>query len=170
MKNKLKRTEFFCWLIACGLGTLLHFVYEWTGKNPLVGLFCPVNESTWEHLKLLFYPIMVVSIPEYLILRKQGNVFLCTKFLSALLGMGLTVVMFYTYVGVYGKNVDALNIILYFIAMAVAYIFSCHRLENWNSCTVSPCICLMGICCMVILFAAFSVYPLPIGLFQPPIL
>jgi hypothetical protein len=169
MKKKQKITEFVCWLIACGIGTLLHFVYEWLGKNPLVGLFCPVNESTWEHLKLIFYPILVVSIPEYFLLRKQCDLFLCTKFLSVLLGMGLTVVGFYTYVGVYGKNVDAVNIILYFAAMAAAYLFSNYRLANRSSCTVSPGFCLVGICGLVILFAVFSVYPPPIGLFQSPI-
>jgi hypothetical protein len=169
MKKKQKITEFVCWLLACGLGALLHFVYEWSGENLLVGLFCPVNESTWEHLKLVFYPIFLVSIPEYFLLHKQADIFLCTKFLSALLGMGLTVVLFYTYVGVYGKNVDAVNIILYFIAMAAAYIFSSHRLGNQSSRPVSPCLCLVGICCMVILFAVFSVYPPPIGLFQSPI-
>jgi hypothetical protein len=111
MDKKQNKTEFVCWLIACGLGTFLHFVYEWSGKNLLVGLFCPVNESTWEHLKLVFYPILVVSIPEYFFLCRQYDRFLCTKFLSALLGMGLTVVLFYTYVGVYGENVDVVNII-----------------------------------------------------------
>jgi hypothetical protein len=169
MKKKLKITELVCWIIACGLGTLLHFVYEWSGKDPLVALFCPVNESTWEHLKLLFYPILVVSIPEYFILRKQCGLFLCTKFLSALLGMGLTVVLFYTYVGVYGKNVDAVNIILYFIAMAAAYIFSCYRLADRSSRSAFPGLCLAGSCLMVILFAVFSVYPPTIGLFQSPI-
>jgi hypothetical protein len=169
MKHKRKITEFVCYLIACGLGTLFHFVYEWSGENPLVGLFCPVNESTWEHLKLLFYPILIVSIPEYFVLRKRYDNFLCTKFLSALLGMGLTVVLFYTYVGVYGKNVDVVNIILYFAAMAAAYIFSCHRLADRGSRAISPWLCLVGIYGIVILFAVFSVYPPSIGLFQSPI-
>ena len=39
------------------LGTLLHFVYGWSSSNMLVGLFAAVNESTWEHMKLAFYPI-----------------------------------------------------------------------------------------------------------------
>jgi hypothetical protein len=80
--------------------------------------------------------------------------------------MGLTVVLFYTYVGVYGKNVDAMNIMLYFIAMAAAYIFSNHRLANRSSQTVSPWLCLVGICCMIVLFAVFSVYPPQIGLYM----
>jgi phosphatidylserine synthase len=82
--------------------------------------------------------------------------------------MGLTVVLFYTYVGVYGKNVDALNIILYFAAMAAAYIFSNRRLAGRNSHTVSPNLCVAGILCVVILVAVFSVYPPKIGLFQSP--
>jgi hypothetical protein len=47
MKKKRKITEIVCWLVACGLGTVLHFVYGWSGNNTFVGLFAPVNESTW---------------------------------------------------------------------------------------------------------------------------
>ena len=36
-------------------GTILHFTYEWSGENTIVGLFSATNESTWEHLKLLFF-------------------------------------------------------------------------------------------------------------------
>ena len=39
------------------LGTLLHFTYRWSGRNPLIGLIAPVNESVWEHMKLLFFPM-----------------------------------------------------------------------------------------------------------------
>lgn len=28
-------------------GTLLHFAYEYSLENPLVAMFAPVNESTW---------------------------------------------------------------------------------------------------------------------------
>ena len=48
-------------------GTLLHFVYDWSGQNPLVGFFAPVNESTWEHMKLLFFPMLLyglVAVPK----------------------------------------------------------------------------------------------------------
>ena len=40
-------------------GTLLHFVYEWSGESLFVGIFSPINESVWEHLKLLFFPMSV---------------------------------------------------------------------------------------------------------------
>ena len=43
-------------LVAAFLGTLNHFLYFLSGQSPIVALFCPVNESVWEHLKLLYFP------------------------------------------------------------------------------------------------------------------
>ena len=37
-------------------GTLLHFLYDWTNNN-IVAAFTAVNESTWEHMKLLYFPL-----------------------------------------------------------------------------------------------------------------
>ena len=45
-------------------GTLLHFAYEYSMENPLVAMFAPVNESTWEHMKLLFWPGEYGSMPK----------------------------------------------------------------------------------------------------------
>ena len=58
MKRELRRWE-IVGFIATGLfGTLLHFVYEWTGGNRVIAVFSAVNESTWEHMKLLFIPFL----------------------------------------------------------------------------------------------------------------
>ena len=43
-------------------GTLLHFAYEYSMENPLVAMFAPVNESTWEHMKLCFFPMLVYAL------------------------------------------------------------------------------------------------------------
>ena len=56
-------------LVAAFLGTLNHFLYFLSGQSPIVALFCPVNESVWEHLKLLYFPFLFVSIWEYLSLH-----------------------------------------------------------------------------------------------------
>ena len=48
------------------LGTLNHFLYELSGGAAIFALFCPVNESTWEHLKLLFFPYLFASIWQYI--------------------------------------------------------------------------------------------------------
>ena len=53
--------EIIFMIIAMGAGTLFHFIYEWSGFHPLAGLFAPVNESTWEHLKMLFFPVLLLT-------------------------------------------------------------------------------------------------------------
>ena len=40
-------------------GTLGHFVYEWSGGAVWTAWLFPVNESVWEHLKLLILPAVV---------------------------------------------------------------------------------------------------------------
>ena len=56
-------------------GTLLHFVYEWSGESLFVGIFSPINESVWEHLKLLFFPMSVWILIGYFIFGKTENAY-----------------------------------------------------------------------------------------------
>nr|WP_236945659.1 DUF6512 family protein [Enterocloster clostridioformis] len=69
------------------LGTLLHFTYRWSGRNPLIGLIAPVNESVWEHMKLLFFPMLLFGLwslkgeTDACISVWSAGIFLCTPFL-----------------------------------------------------------------------------------------
>ena len=62
MQKRLLRWELIGFAFTGAVGTLLHFVYEWTGGNPLIAAFCAVNESTWEHMKLLAVPWLVWTV------------------------------------------------------------------------------------------------------------
>lgn len=53
------------------LGTLFHFVYDWSGQMWFVGLLVPVNESTWEHMKLLFVPMLIYIMLGNLYIKRQ---------------------------------------------------------------------------------------------------
>lgn len=115
------KTNLFRFIFISVLGVLLHFTYEWSGDNAVVGLFSAVNESTWEHLKLLFFPFLLLTILEVLL---RGNMlpeqFLPARVLGILAGMGGIVVGFYTLQGVLGRNYDALNIALYFAGVLLS--------------------------------------------------
>lgn len=168
MTHSLKTTELFSYLTACILGVLFHFIYEWSGENAVAGLFFPINESTWEHLKLIFFPILFVSVLESLFLKQSYQNFICVKLLSSLLGMFLTVVCFYTYLGVYGKNSDVTNILIYFLSMGAAYLFSYHALNRKRYMTLPAKFCYLGFAFMLVLFFIFTLFPPKIGLFLPP--
>jgi phosphatidylserine synthase len=105
---------------------------------------------------------------EYALFGRSYKNFICGKFLSILVGMGVTVVLFYTYLGIYGKNVDAINIIIYFIAMASAYLFGYRFIYIKQKNCHYPALCLAGLIILLLLFWVFTVFPPELPLFVSP--
>ena len=77
------------------IGTLLHFTYGWSGENPFVALYSPVNESVWEHLKLLFFPVLLYTFFEIIVLYKTSGQFLTSRLLAVCVGMFFYRVLFF---------------------------------------------------------------------------
>ena len=73
LKNKFLRFQIFSLFFTYVLGTILHFTYEWSNENSIVALFSAVNESTWEHLKLLFFPMLITIIIGYFYLKTEKD-------------------------------------------------------------------------------------------------
>ena len=116
MTFKKTITAFF---IISILGTLGHFIYKWTGDNKFVGYIFSVNESTWEHLKLLFFPTVFYSVFEYFFAKEKPENYIPAVVISVVCGMITIVALFYTISGVIGYNIDFLNIAIYYIGVAV---------------------------------------------------
>lgn len=151
------------------LGSLAHFFYEWSGYSFIVGLFSAVNESVWEHLKLLFFPYLIWSIIEFFALDKNKAVF-PAKALGAVSGMTAIVVFFYVYTGITGENIDFLNIISFFIGVAVSFAVDYTLIKNEKFSTTSGTV--IGITALLIImmfFILFTVFPVKIPLFKDPI-
>ena len=67
--RKWRKWELAGLFVTLILGNLLHFVFDWSGENSIVAAFAAVNESTWEHMKLLVIPWVVWSLVEAVVLR-----------------------------------------------------------------------------------------------------
>ena len=106
---------------AVALGILNHFLYQLSGRQAFAALFCPINESIWEHLKLLFFPILFVSVAEYLRYRPDPVRFFYYRFLAAICAMGSTVTLFYTYTGVIGRNFFVADILILLFSILFAF-------------------------------------------------
>lgn len=163
--KSIKKYEIISCILACLLGIFFHFLYDLSGKNFILGFFIPVNESIWEHLKLIFYPIVIVSIVEYYFFNIKCEGFFKIKLISVILGMTLTVVLYYTYSGIIGREFDYINIGIYFIAMILSYIYSYNKQKKEDICQSSSCLLIFGI--IMIAFAYLTVFPLPIEIFNP---
>lgn len=61
-RKKQRRAVIVIALLTFGVAFIQHFAYEFLGENKIVGLFAPINESVWEHLKLTFYPMVVFML------------------------------------------------------------------------------------------------------------
>ena len=155
--------------IIIGLfGTIGHFLYEWTGENTLIGYFFPVNESTWEHLKLLFFPTALFSLIEYFIIKDKRS-YVPAAALSLIVGLISIVVIFYTYSGVLGFKIEWFNIAIYYIALIIMLILKNLLLQsNIVEGRFATFLSLLWFLAMAIMFVIFTYNPLDLGIFKEP--
>jgi len=152
------------------LGPLLHFTYEWSGDSFAVGLFSAVNESVWEHLKMLIVPMLVSTLIEYIFYGRRIACFLPVRLLSILLGMLVIITVFYTYTGILGKSYVVVDIILYFVAVYLSFRYSYLRLESGESCSYFVhVLAAMGLLLLAAAVVVFTLNPPEIPLFQDPL-
>lgn len=168
-KNVILRYELFGMLFVSILGGLLHFTFEMSGFNPVVGIFSAVNESVWEHLKLGFWPIILLTIMEYFLIKKQANNFFLGKATSALAIIIIIPVIFYSYTIFTGESIFLIDILSFFFAVIIGQILS-YKILTYNQLSKkSEWISMAVLIILAILFVAFTFYPPHLPLFQDPI-
>lgn len=166
-KNKILKFTIFSGIFVMILGTLLHFTYEWSGNNTFVASFSAVNESTWEHLKLLFFPMFLTTILGYFYFRKISSNFLCAQLLGILTAILFTITFFYTYTGIVGTNFAFVNISIFFVAVVLGELVSYKILVSDFKC--NSYIVLFFITLLLICFITFTYFTPKIGLFKDPV-
>lgn len=149
-------------------GTLLHFLYEWTGESILVAPFSGTNESTWEHMKLLYWPLLFFAIAQYPFF-KHSNSYWCVKLLGTITGLVLIPVLFYTYNGAFGKSPDWVNIIIFYLSAAAAFLLEWWLFKKDALRCRRPWLAFAAICILGVLFVWFTFLPPQIPLFRDPI-
>ena len=149
-------------------GTILHFLYDWTGGSILASPFSGVNESTWEHMKLLFWPLFIYALVQRLFFKNQKN-YWCVKLAEILLGLLLIPVLFYTYNGVFGKSPDWINIAIFYITTALVFLSEWWAYKNDRVQCGHPRLAFAAICLIGVLFVVFTFAPPQIPLFRDPL-
>lgn len=123
----MKRLYIVGFFLVLIFGSFLHFSYDLSGESKLVAVFSSVNESTFEHLKLFFWPYVFFTIFERLKCGYKKN-FVFVKMLSLFFGMAVIVTVFYAYTAVLGKNYLILDILTFCLGDAAAFILSSRLL------------------------------------------
>jgi len=90
------------------VASALHFAYELSNFWRPMAVFGSVNESTWEHLKLFFWPGLVISLVQYAYIRDKANNYWLGKALAMLAVPVGVITSFYFYLGIalpiYGRG------------------------------------------------------------------
>lgn len=127
--RKWRTWEIFGLLFTIATGNMLHFVYHWSDQNAIVAAFASVNESTWEHMKLLAVPWLIWSVVEWLALRRSKAPVLAARAAGLLVGLLAIPTLFYTYQGITGANSDIVNILIFQVAVLLAF-GVCWRIQS----------------------------------------
>ena len=106
------------------VGSLLHFVFEWSGESRIVGLFASVNESVWEHFKQGFWPVCIWGAIEYGFLRKQTNNFFTAKAAAVYIIPLITSLSFYGYTAITGEEILIADILIFLVAVIIGQLTS----------------------------------------------
>ncbi len=166
MKKCLSFWSVAGFLFVSGAGVLLHFLYEWTGEGPVAALISGVNESTWEHMKLLFVPLVGFAVIQRFLRKDHTDTLWCRTFWSALAGLAVIPLLYYTYTGALGVSADWFNIVLFFVAAAVSSLVACRLTDR---CRLPQWIAVAGLLLLGGLFVLFTFAPPAIPLFRDPI-
>ncbi len=169
MEKSLKRYGKFGFIFTGIMGVLLHFLYDLTGENIIVAPFSAVNESTWEHMKLLFFPLLAFSFIEHMLIGKSFDSFWCIKLIGTGVGLLTIPLLFYTYKGALGVSADWFNITIYFIAAAVTFMLERAMLKRNVYCPVPPIVSRGILFLIAVLFVVFTFTPPEIPLFIDPV-
>ncbi len=146
----------------------MHFVYDWTNQSIFTAPFSGVNESTWEHMKLLFFPWFIFALIQNLFFKGYPHLW-CVKLRGIITGLILIPVLFYTYNGTLGESPDWFNIAIFFIAAAVTFIVEARAFHNNRLRCRHPKLALTIICIIGILFIVFTFATPHIPLFRDPL-
>jgi hypothetical protein len=147
-------------IIPLGLvGSLLHFSYEWSGKHPIVAIFSAVNESYWEHIKIAFWPVLVLQLVLYI----SGGFRIRSYFSAMAVSLYLIPITMISVVFIYknftGENLLALDIVAFFLTITIAQYVFAQILKNFRPSTPAIILSLIFVVLIITAFALFSHFP-----------
>ena len=136
------------------IGTIGHFLYDWSNQNKIIGFLFAKNESTWEHIKLGVTPIILWTIIELKITDYECIFF--SKFISIITFMLLLLVIYYSYKFIFKFNSLVFDVILFYICLGVSTIVSIKLLDSFYCGILLNTIGLIGICSIIFLYYYFN--------------
>lgn len=170
MGGRVARWQLGGFLFVCAAGTALHFLYQWSGESVAAAPFAAVNESVWEHMKLLFWPMLLWAGAERAVLGGYSRGFWPAKALGILLGLSLIPALYYTYTGALEVSVMWVDIAIFFVAAAAAFLAETRMLaRDWRCRGGARASALVLLLLLSAAFVLCTFVPSRVPLFRDPV-
>ena len=165
----LSKKDIFSILFLVITGSAFHFLYDWLNESRLIAWFVPVNESTWEHLKLLFFPATILTVYEFFKYDKNYD-FLTSRILALFLGLISIPILFYSYKAIVGRDFIVIDILIFVIAVIIFWYMS-KFFYNKPAHSSNVLFIIVGSLYLIVflMFIIFTFYPPTFFLFKDPL-
>ena len=170
-RKQINVIYYFSSVIIFLLSALSHFMYDWTNNNEFISMFVPTNESIFQHLKMIFFPIVLYYLVTYIIYNRKYDIIFYKWILSAittfLFTSGLITASYYIFRT--GFNIESMFIdIVSLISGLILSSFLCahlyYRTKIMNVKVCNP-IVILGLLALVISISFFDKNPMKVDMF-----
>ena len=110
------------WLVISCIGSASHFVYRWAGCISYITIYVPVNESVWEHLKLIVWPMFgwwCISL-----LWREFDDCLNGLAVSEIVSVCTMLVTYYTYMGIFDFEWLPIDVFIFLVSVFAGLLIS----------------------------------------------
>lgn len=107
-------------IFAIIFGSSLHFFYDWSANNLIVGFFAPINESVWEHMKLVFTPMVLFAIIDWAFLKSKVNNYCFALMKQIGIAIFFIITVFYSYTAITDHSILFIDIMSFVIGIVLA--------------------------------------------------
>ena len=141
------------------LGSVLHFLFDWTKHNRFVALFSAVNESYWERIKIAIWPVLLLQAVIFSLGGYQISSYIPAATI-ALYSIPVSMVgLVFVYKWFTKRNILWLDISIFFICIAIAqsiFVLVLEQLAATTGTVVMSGLFLFG---LVVAFLLFTCRP-----------
>ncbi|MDO4522258.1 MAG: DUF6512 family protein [Eubacteriales bacterium] len=149
--KKLKNILFIGLLFSFVLGTIWHFLYNWTGQNQLVGIIAPIDESVFQHFKLTLFPTLLYLPVINYYLKKDYPAISQAFCYGILCGTGFLPIFHYTYSGILGFRIEIIDILSFYVAEILTFLVTYHLAKSGRQLKNGSKWLFLTICAVIIL-------------------
>ncbi|MGG5461240.1 DUF6512 family protein [Clostridium sp. B9] len=153
------------------IGAIMHSAYDLSKNNLIVGLFCAVNESIWEHLKMVLIPVILWWVIYYYFKCSKYSINKNKWFQSALIALITSLItipmLYYFYTQAFGVELIVVDIIILLLAIIFGQLLGLHIYRHGKG--VNSIIIIMIFVALIAMFMIFTFYPPQIPLFKDSI-